>query len=149
LVSEFRKNSKGKYEELVLSQIFTDAIWKAMQSHISLYRLALEELTKASKDWTENFRAFADISNLEKLIKPEKLQGILKDVIQNGHVNLKAIDNATLASLLKIGIFNENGLHLSFSCSVAEQFYCRKYIKTFVYPNFITSNGSIRDNTIS
>ncbi|CAG8700774.1 2187_t:CDS:2 [Funneliformis caledonium] len=64
-------------------------------------------------------------------------KGILNDIIQNGHINLKAIDNATLASLLKIGIFNKDGLYLSFSYPVAEQFYRKEYIKTFVYSNFI------------
>ncbi|CAG8605831.1 9870_t:CDS:2 [Funneliformis caledonium] len=154
LVSEFRKNSKGDHKKLVLSQTFTDAIWRAMQGHIGLCRLALEELTMASKYWTgdiesnalqfisdgqlssqlEKSRAFVDISSLEKLIRPEKLQGILKNVIQNGRVNLKEIDNATLAPLLKVGMFNENGLELFFSCPIVEQFYRRKYINTFVYP---------------
>ncbi|CAG8588484.1 5533_t:CDS:2, partial [Paraglomus brasilianum] len=155
LVAEFKKYSEGDHKKLVLSQTFTDAIWRAMGGHTGLCHLALEELTKASKDWVgdiesealqfisdgqltkqlENSRAFASVSYLKELVSLNDLQSILQEVIQNGHIALDAIDNAILTSLLNIGMFNENGSSLSFSCPVVEQFYRKEYIRTFIYPN--------------
>ncbi|CAH1759730.1 8383_t:CDS:2 [Entrophospora sp. SA101] len=157
LVNEFRKDSKGDHKDLALSQTFIDAVWSATQGHIGLCRLALNELTKAPKNWVgdielqlsqfifngqltkqlENSRAFAGISILKELtgINLSELQNILKEVIQKGYVPLNAINSNFLSSLLKVGVFNEDGLNLFFSCPIVEQFYRKEYIKNFIHPS--------------
>ncbi|CAG8642392.1 9552_t:CDS:2, partial [Paraglomus occultum] len=59
LVAEFKKYSEGDHKKLVLSQTFTDAIWRVMHGHTGLCHLALEELTKAPKDWVGDIESEA------------------------------------------------------------------------------------------
>ena len=59
LIAEFKKYSKGDHKQLVLSQTFTDAIWRVTHGHTGLCHLALEELTKASKDWVGDIESEA------------------------------------------------------------------------------------------